>query len=201
MVRFMSLDNLYISQGSISLSPLSRGLHLRKTPPNLHHWHAFHHLKISSKQNTIRHGHGAGCQMSAVYVFCSCCCGVCRCSNLQLHCPREGQCSTALVEGDRSSLQHYCTALRSTVLGCTVQYHNNSTHSTIFFQIHITLYFAMFRPSFKFTDFLSLSFLEAILWETMSEMEAASVLAKSTIANDNNDTAIIWHCPRRNRQV
>ena len=67
--------------------------------------------------------------------------------------------------GDRSSLQHCvsCTALRSTVLGCTVQYHNNSTHSTIFFQIHITLYFAMFRPSFKFTDFLSLSFLEAIL--------------------------------------
>ena len=145
MVRFMSLDNLYISQGSISLSPLSRGQH--KTPLQICITDMLS-IILKSAQNKISSDIVmvlvVKCQqcMYSAFVVVGC---VVTCS-----CTARGRDSVVQQWwwwGDRSSLQHCvsCTALRTTVLGCTVQYHNNSTHSTIFVQIHITLDFTMFR--------------------------------------------------------
>ena len=137
MVRFMSLDNLYISQGSISLSPLSRGQH--KTPLQICITDMLS-IILKSAQNKIPSDMVmvlvVKCHkcMYSVFVVVGC---VVTCS-----CTAQGRDSVVQQWwwwGDRSSLQHCvsCTALRTTVLGCTVQYHNNSTHSSIFVQIHI----------------------------------------------------------------
>ena len=135
----MFLDNLYISQGSISLSPLSRGQH--KTPLQICITDMLSIIlksaqnKISSDMVMVLVVKCHKC-MYSVFVVVGC---VVTCS-----CTAQGRASVVQQWwwwGDRSSLQHCvsCTALRSTVLYSAVSQQQYSFNNLLSNSYHTIL--------------------------------------------------------------